>query len=850
MIPACKIHKIVLIFLLLLHLNAMASTPPKILDCLDFIDTSLIEFTKINCDTDAKICLNITLGNFLNYTLTDNGQPYSGGASVCDFDTSFAYTYFMLPGNGMSGPYMVDSWIINGNLFSGQVADMAALADSMNVWDPLGNWVLDGASSSIRGGSTAMYYESMIVTQISSGISTTLNLTLSLNPQGTLITLGIGYHELIFTEPVEGCQDTLIIDINCTPCPEIYTGNLNLMAESCDSSTAVCFEIPKDELTKYAIFHNNGPFWGIITECSDDATFFYDYSTIPSQGASGPYHLQNWMVNGSAFNGDFNNITELVIAMNIWDPAGNWILNAGNQTISGGVGSNDYSDIQILQILSGLSGTAAVQTIPSATSIELSFQTGNHQLIFYNLQNLCLDTFSLFIDCIPCPEIFNGQPVVAETDQCDEAAGVCLPVPFVNISDYSVTVNGLPYNGAFQNCQDDSTMILLDTGFYSIVLTHLTTGCKDSVEVTVNCIPDTGCDDFLDIETVFLNVENCSDLAELCVNLLVSNIDEYSVFDNGMLLENGVGACSSDNSMASVSLDFGFHQLIFQHDLTGCRDTIEAVVACISTDSVEIDVFVNESGIFCIDTTELVGAVINIENICTDASGEFVLFDLDSENYCVAYSGVEEGVESACLVVCDDMGYCDTTFLTITVQNITPLPNAVDDFGTTERNTPLTIKVLPNDEINGIYISLLLKTNPANGIAYINNDRSITYSPDPGFCDETVPETFDYELCNVNGCDTATVSVLVNCGGVKVYNGFSPNNDGINDSFVIDGALESPGNKLSVYNRWGLLVFQTDNYQNDWQGTWQNTQLTEGTYFYLFDDGKGNRHTGYVQIHR
>jgi hypothetical protein len=224
--PVCKIHKIVLIFLLTLQFNAMASTAPKILDCPDFIDTSLIEFTKINCDTDAKICLNITLGNFLNYTLTDNGQPYSGGASVCDFDTSFAYTYFMLPGNGMSGPYMVDSWIVNGNTFSGQVADMAALADSMNAWDPLGNWVLDGPSSSIRGGSTALNYGSIVVTQISSGISTTLNLTLSLNPQGTLITLEIGYHELIFTEPVEGCQDTLIIDVDCTPCPDMYTGNL------------------------------------------------------------------------------------------------------------------------------------------------------------------------------------------------------------------------------------------------------------------------------------------------------------------------------------------------------------------------------------------------------------------------------------------------------------------------------------------------------------------------------------------------------------------------------------------------------------------------------------------------
>ena len=67
---------------------------------------------------------------------------------------------------------------------------------------------------------------------------------------------------------------------------------------------------------------------------------------------------------------------------------------------------------------------------------------------------------------------------------------------------------------------------------------------------------------------------------------------------------------------------------------------------------------------------------------------------------------------------------------------------------------------------------------------------------------------------------------------------------------MIKGVEDLPENKLFVYNRWGNLVFKTENYQNDWQGTWKGTDLADGTYFYVFEDGNGNMQSGYVQINR
>ena len=71
--------------------------------------------------------------------------------------------------------------------------------------------------------------------------------------------------------------------------------------------------------------------------------------------------------------------------------------------------------------------------------------------------------------------------------------------------------------------------------------------------------------------------------------------------------------------------------------------------------------------------------------------------------------------------------------------------------------------------------------------------------------------------------------------------GFSPNGDGINDVFVIRGILNFPENTFVIFNRWGNKVFETNSYQNTWDGTTTlglsvgGDVLPIGTYFYILD---------------
>ncbi|MBS4041418.1 MAG: DUF11 domain-containing protein [Flavobacteriales bacterium] len=85
---------------------------------------------------------------------------------------------------------------------------------------------------------------------------------------------------------------------------------------------------------------------------------------------------------------------------------------------------------------------------------------------------------------------------------------------------------------------------------------------------------------------------------------------------------------------------------------------------------------------------------------------------------------------------------------------------------------------------------------------------------------------------------------------IKIPNVFTPNNDGYNDRFEIEGIEALAQNELIVVNRWGIIIYRSKDYQNDWNGG----ILNEGAYYYVLTwrDRTGNLEElkGYVTIIR
>ena len=97
--------------------------------------------------------------------------------------------------------------------------------------------------------------------------------------------------------------------------------------------------------------------------------------------------------------------------------------------------------------------------------------------------------------------------------------------------------------------------------------------------------------------------------------------------------------------------------------------------------------------------------------------------------------------------------------------------------------------------------------------------------------------TYTVQAIDENGCsgyDTVTVFVRES-DDLIIYNTFTPNNDGENDLWVIPNINKYPENKLEIYNRYGLLVFKKNSYNNEWNGTYFGEELPTGTYFYYLD---------------
>ncbi|AWH74359.1 hypothetical protein DCS32_09365 [Dokdonia sp. Dokd-P16] len=97
------------------------------------------------------------------------------------------------------------------------------------------------------------------------------------------------------------------------------------------------------------------------------------------------------------------------------------------------------------------------------------------------------------------------------------------------------------------------------------------------------------------------------------------------------------------------------------------------------------------------------------------------------------------------------------------------------------------------------------------------------------------------DIFEPNGFSALTLgSVLRGGSSINVYTFFSPNGDGINETFVIEGLATSPDNELFIFNRWGVEVFSMKNYDNSFDGTSQgrvtvsqDDKLPVGTYYYV-----------------
>jgi gliding motility-associated-like protein len=127
--------------------------------------------------------------------------------------------------------------------------------------------------------------------------------------------------------------------------------------------------------------------------------------------------------------------------------------------------------------------------------------------------------------------------------------------------------------------------------------------------------------------------------------------------------------------------------------------------------------------------------------------------------------------------------------------------------------------------------SLTYKWTPSTGL---NHDNIL--NPVVNAIDNT---TYTLTVTSADNCTAqASVKLLVK-KKLVIPNAFTPNGDGINDTWKIKYIENYPGCTVDIFNRFGEKLYSSVNYMVEWDGTYKGSYLPAGTYYYIIDPKNG-----------
>lgn len=397
---------------------------------------------------------------------------------------------------------------------------------------------------------------------------------------------------------------------------------------------------------------------------------------------------------------------------------------------------------------------------------------------------------TLTVEVIPAPQVALPD----DQEFCDGENFIIEP-----------EVEGENEGFSWQDGSGDPTFIATESGTYVLEVLNAE-GClgTDSVAIAFNQVPQN---------------------PEITGNEPVCEGETLSISSQG---ENGVSYTWSD---AEGNIIFTGNTLVFDQASaanSGDYNVQAALEACLS-DILDFTVEVSENPVVELPGDSL---ICNGEEIILTTDGDFESFlwnTGDTEALIVAGEGFYE------LTVTNEAG-CEGT-ANIAVSEDGPLA----EFGYVPTGVIRPEQVVEFADLSDPGESIIADRFWDFG------DGSTSEAQNP---DHPYPTSGIYSVSltvtDVNGCQSTATQEVVVSFDFRIPQGFSPNGDGINDIFEIQGLEAFPETALKIFNRWGNVVFETNRYNNDWDGR----NVPDGTYFYAVKLPNGEEFAGSVSIAR
>lgn len=163
----------------------------------------------------------------------------------------------------------------------------------------------------------------------------------------------------------------------------------------------------------------------------------------------------------------------------------------------------------------------------------------------------------------------------------------------------------------------------------------------------------------------------------------------------------------------------------------------------------------------------------------------------------------------------------------------------------------------PDDNLDLSTLNLLSSTSEQGAAASVNTATS-QLTLDYGTVFFAGTDQVELSVCDFSG-ECAQQALTIEVGGdIIVYNAISPDGNGLNETFLlqyIDILPDAMNNRVSIFNRWGDLVFEVTDYNNTdrvFKGISKGGKdLPSGTYYYKIEFSGGRKtKTGYLSLKR
>lgn len=375
------------------------------------------------------------------------------------------------------------------------------------------------------------------------------------------------------------------------------------------------------------------------------------------------------------------------------------------------------------------------------------------------------------------------------------------------------------------------------SGLYTVTLIiESDMGCKDTMtKVGIVVVRDLPKPDFSSVKTI----EGESNISYQFTNLSTGQqpLSFNWKFDSyGISTDSDPEFEFTDTGKMSIKLEV--------KDMYGCTDSIEQILVVYKNiDSTNCHNLTSE---FSVDTVCYLD-ITTLFSKSTIDSGNFTnhMWDLGDGNQkagsLITHQYASPGLYTITLIVESDMDCRDTmTKVNIVLVRDLPTPN-------------FSYKIIQEDESKTEFQF----TNLSNGqepLSYFwqfdNNGSSIEKNPRFEFID-TGKMSIKLEAEDIYGCKKViekTIFILLS-GDSTVQkrdffmpSAFSPNGDGLNDFFNLEGFDYVEDFTLKMFNRWGEEIFSTTDFKRGWDGTYMGLPVPQGTYIYLIQFYDKSRH--------